>query len=231
MSVLSELMDFFTGVSPVANANSVSNNTNGFASNESGTRRQYAWASPREASAATPGQQPGSQESASQSGLPIGGLTKAQTTNIIFNEVRSLSGPDTALLYKYMAHTIWNGAQFEKDRPSTAGTSVKIAPGEVNTYNAIKSAVDEAYDDRRAGRNPLPPNVTHFVLKRNFTTAPQRLSTRPSDPPVEWAGIVGPFNNSWTGGGLSRTDVHVNFYYNKATSVQIQRGAPGYSEE
>jgi hypothetical protein len=46
MSILSELMDLFTGVSSVANVNSLSNNTNGFASNESGTRQQYASASP-----------------------------------------------------------------------------------------------------------------------------------------------------------------------------------------
>jgi hypothetical protein len=40
------------------NVNSIANNVNGFASNESGTRRQYAWASPREAAAATQSQFP-----------------------------------------------------------------------------------------------------------------------------------------------------------------------------
>lgn len=44
--------------------NSIPNNVNGFSSNEAGTRQQYAWASPREASAAVPGQQPGGQRRA-----------------------------------------------------------------------------------------------------------------------------------------------------------------------
>jgi hypothetical protein len=233
MSILSEWMKAFTGASPFLNGDSISNNVGGFASNDAGTRQQYAWASPREASAASAGQQPASQGSGSQGGAPIGGLTKEQTANIIFNEVRSLSDPsrNQDLLYKYMAHTIWNGAQFEKSRPVTAGTSVTIAPGERNIYNAIKSAVDQAYDDRNAGRIPLPRNVVHFVLQPNLTTAPQRLSRNPNDPEVEWAAVLGPFNNSYTGGGLPRTGVHVNFYYNKPTSVQIQSGrASGYEE-
>lgn len=231
MTILSDFMRLLDGFGQ--NGDSTSNNANGFASNESGTRQQYAWASPREASAAAPAQQPGGQGSGVQGGPTIGGLTKAQTANIIFGEVRSLSDPsgNQDLLYKYMAHTIWNGAQFEKRRPATARTSVTVAPGERNIYNAIKSAVDKAYDDRQAGRIPLPRNVVHFVLQPNFNTAAQRLSKKPNDPPVELAAIVGPFNNSYTGGGLPPTGVHVNLYYNKDTSVQIQRGrASGYEE-
>jgi hypothetical protein len=67
MTVLSELMNLFTGSSSFANDNSVSNNVTGFASNQEGTRQQYAWASPREVFAAVPGQQPG-QGSGSQGG-------------------------------------------------------------------------------------------------------------------------------------------------------------------
>jgi hypothetical protein len=47
----------------------MSNNANGFASNESGTRQPYAWASPREASAAVPRQQRGSQQSVVQQAI------------------------------------------------------------------------------------------------------------------------------------------------------------------
>ncbi len=188
---------------------------------------------PREVFAAATGRQSGGQAAGSPGGAPIGGLTKEQTANIIFNEVRSLSSPsgNADLLYKYMAHTIWNGGEFEPTRPKTALTAVTVAPGERNTYNAIKAAVDEAYDDRKAGRIPLPRNVVHFVLQPKLTMAPQRLSTNPIDPEVEWAAVLGPFNNSYTGGGLPRTGVHVNFYYNKPTSVQIQSGrAMGYED-
>src|ERR1051325_8118806 len=40
-------------IPPFVNVNSIANNVNGFASNESGTRRQYAWASPRAAAASS----------------------------------------------------------------------------------------------------------------------------------------------------------------------------------
>jgi len=45
MTILSEFMNPFSGSSPAANGDSTSNTTSGFASNETGTRRQYAWAS------------------------------------------------------------------------------------------------------------------------------------------------------------------------------------------
>jgi hypothetical protein len=227
----SEIMKFYLSlgepdIPPFIRFNSLSNNSQGVTSNGEGIAgERYA---------AVPRRQPRGQGSGAQGGVgTIGGLTKAQTANIIFGEVRSLSDPsgNQDLLYKYMAHTIWNGAQFEKRRPGTAATSVTVALGERKIYNAIKSAVDQAYGDRNAGRIPLPRNVVHFVLQPNLTTAPQRLSQNPNDPPVEWAAIVGPFNNSFTGGGLPPSGVHVNLYYNKDTSVPIQRGrATGYDD-
>ncbi len=51
MSILSEFMRFLDGFG--RSGDSLSNNADGFASNESGTRQQYAWASRREASAAS----------------------------------------------------------------------------------------------------------------------------------------------------------------------------------
>src|SRR5204862_5593017 len=58
MSILGKFMRLLdglgqAGVPPFENVDSMSNNRTGFASNESGTRQRYAWASAREALAAT----------------------------------------------------------------------------------------------------------------------------------------------------------------------------------
>ena len=56
-------------IPPLEDVNSIANNVNGFASNESGTMRQVAWASPRAVAAAQP--QPGRQNEQPQPSAPL----------------------------------------------------------------------------------------------------------------------------------------------------------------
>lgn len=160
----------------------------------------------------------------------IGGLSSTQVSSIIFNEIRSLSGPGIEVAYGIMAEVIINGGIMEQTtgvpRPSTQPTEVtNMYAGESAIYNAISSAVDRIFANRRVGIQGVSSDVIYFILQPNLTTAPYRFDSR--YPPAEYAAIVGPFNNSWTRGGLPATGVHINFYYNEATSAAIRKGTAG----
>lgn len=73
-------------------------------------------------------------------------MTTRQVGNIIFNETRSLSGPDIDDARNAIAHVIRNGeAARGENRPITASSDVDNVPsGEENTYQASQNTASQA---------------------------------------------------------------------------------------
>ncbi len=131
-------------------------------------------------------------------------LTDAQVANIIFNETRSLSGPNISGAWQDLAHAIINGdTALGDNRPRTAPTTATVPCREQATYNSILNNVATVRSEIQNGIDPTN-GAMNFNLRNSNSTAP-------------WFGIplqtsAGPLNNSYTGGGLNSTGVYVNTY-------------------
>jgi len=132
-------------------------------------------------------------------------LTDQQVANIIFNETRSFSGPGVDQARYNIAQAILNGDQrFGNRRPVTAPTTARVPRGEQGTYDQCLNAATRARADRRSGIDPTN-GATNFNFRNDASQTPFQgqlpLSTQ-----------VGPLDNSFTGGGLNRTNVYANTY-------------------
>lgn len=132
-------------------------------------------------------------------------LTDAQVANIIFNETRSLSGPDIATARQNMAHSIINGDNaLDDNRPATAPTNADVPESERGTYQACQAAVTAARQDIQ---NEIDP--TNGAMNFNMRNGPSRGNFFRT---LEIQTQVGPLQNSYPGGGLGRDSVYANTY-------------------
>jgi RHS repeat-associated protein len=131
-------------------------------------------------------------------------LTPAQVVNIIFNETRSLSGPDIFDARKNIAHAIRNGDElFGQSRPLTAPDAATVLPGEQEIYDQCIAAVISADFERELGWDPTD-GAYHFNFRSNDSTSPffgQSLRTQD-----------GPFDNSYPTQVLPATGIYANTY-------------------
>jgi RHS repeat-associated protein len=137
---------------------------------------------------------------------PLGLLTIDQVGRILFNETRSLSGPDIGDARYNIAQAIFNGARKFGDsgRPRTASDTVDNVPdGEIATYNSCMGAAEKAHFDRKQGIDPTD-GATHFNQRPNDSRDPflrNPISTQ-----------SGPFNNSFPSDALPGTGIYSNTY-------------------
>ncbi len=139
-----------------------------------------------------------------------------------------MSGPNIDVAYHYYAHTIINDA-LDADRgiPMPAMASSDLAKpitnaSEYETYSHIAAVVNKSYDERAAGFNLIPDG--RYFNSRGLLSLDPRLMSR-GNPPVEWAAILGPLNNSypnrdtpWSTGG------YLYIWYNERMSARIRQG-------
>jgi RHS repeat-associated protein len=137
-------------------------------------------------------------------------LTDAQVANIIFNETRSLSGPDISQARQDIAHAIINGdTALGTNRPATASTTSNVPQCEQATYNSILS-------DVAAVRNEIQNSIDPTNGAMNFNFRNTNSTSNFQNLPIQTQ--VGPLNNSYTGGGLNPTGVYANTYGGNANT-------------
>lgn len=135
-------------------------------------------------------------------------LTDRQVANILFNETRSLTGPDINRCRCNLAHAIKNGDKEEdqgqiKKRPKTAPTTAKVPPAENSTYQQCLDAVKKCNDEKKKGTDPTKGSI-HFNFRGNSGRGPFQgnpLTTQ-----------CGPFNNSHPTKDLPAAGVYGNTY-------------------
>lgn len=127
-------------------------------------------------------------------------------TGILFNEMRSFSGPKAPDAYLLVAHTVINGDEtWGADRARyarTASTVAKPAEAERETYAAMAAAVAKAREQRAQGIDPTDGAV-HF----RFTTEPDRSSFGGRSLKAQL-----PVHNSFTQGDVPSSSAFVNIY-------------------
>lgn len=132
-------------------------------------------------------------------------LTDTQIANIVFNETRSLSGDGISDARKNVAHSIINAQSGNGKRPKTGPIVVHVPKQENDIYEACKSAVDAARDDRKKNLDPTK-GATNFNFRKN-----------------DWRGDfyglkihtqVGPLNNSYPTPDLPASNIYANTYGN-----------------
>lgn len=164
----------------------------------------------------------------------VGVYSKSEIANVIYNEIRSIYDPVNSAgmqtVYYYYAQTIINTSLEEfaggAIMPSM-GDNYLSAPiknsAEFATYSNIYAAVDRAVADRAAGINPVP-DVRYFTNRSSLDLSPQDFS-RGKYPPVQWAVIFGPFNNSFPNPETPwKTGGYLYLWYNERVSTQITKG-------
>ncbi len=130
-------------------------------------------------------------------------LSINEIANVIYNETRSLSGPNLDVARYYIAQAIINGdIDFGERRPLTAPTIATVAPGDQTIYAAALLAASEAVLDHSVGIDPTH-GAFHFNFRNNtwagpFETYPLSIS-------------VGPFDNSYPG-KLHQSGIYANIY-------------------
>jgi hypothetical protein len=134
-----------------------------------------------------------------------GVLSDADKAAIIFNETRSLSGPDMQRAREYLAHAINNADEtWGSDRFKHAGSAPTTIPGgvpkvEAGTYQSAMDAVAAAKEQRAKGVDP-----TNGALNFNFRT-PTQLGPK-WDRSVKTR--LGPFDNSFPTDKLPKSGVY-----------------------
>jgi hypothetical protein len=132
-------------------------------------------------------------------------LSKLSIGNIVFNETRSLSGPNIDLARISVANVVINGDQaFGTRRPLTASATVGTVPvAEQASYSDCQSAAGSALRQQLSGQDPTN-GATHFNLRPNDSVGP-----------FYGFGIqthYGPFANSYPTGDLPASGIYVNSY-------------------
>jgi hypothetical protein len=124
-------------------------------------------------------------------------LTVPQLTNIIFNETRSLHGPQALrnILYRDITDAIANGFdQFENDRPGTAPSilgSPITTTSEYDLYLSIQLNVDAAITDWNNGQDAIGGDYFYNFRDSNLINIWSDRLGEPADY------TVGPFTNSY----------------------------------
>ena len=131
-------------------------------------------------------------------------LTREQIGNVVFNELRSLSGPGLDNAELYVAHAIINGlGDYGANRPATASTIANPSSTEGNFYYNAQMSAALAIEQASMGIDPTG-GADWFNLRNTNSTSDfqgHSISTQ-----------SGPFDNSYTRGGLNSTGVYVNTY-------------------
>jgi DNA-binding protein HU-beta len=133
----------------------------------------------------------------------IAALSDVEIQNIIFNETRSLSGPQIATARTNIAHAVINGEEHPPRPPSAPTTVGPIPPAEQAVYHACLTAVTDARAARQNGQDPTNAGK-HFNFRKNNSTAPfqgHALRTQ-----------VGPLNNSFPTSDLPAIGIYGNTY-------------------
>ena len=167
----------------------------------------------------------------------MGVYTRTQISNVIFNEIGSITGPGINLAYYYYAHTILNSSIAKATQgiplPTMGSPELTKAKGskyllenkdDYRIYSRISAIVAKAYSDRANGINPIP-GARFFTNRDSLDLTPQDFS-RGKWPTVEAAVVFGPFSNKfanadtpWTTGG------YLYIWYDEATTTRIRNGA------
>jgi ElaB/YqjD/DUF883 family membrane-anchored ribosome-binding protein len=136
-------------------------------------------------------------------------ITAEQLGNIVFNEIRSLSGENIQEARENIAHVVINGCKiFGKDRDKYAKTARSVV-GETakkadnQQYNGCQTAALNAVLKHTFGIDPTG-NAEHFNLRNEDVTGDflgAYQTTR-----------IGPFNNSYPSDGLRATGIYVSTY-------------------
>ena len=143
-------------------------------------------------------------------------LTDEEIANIIFNEVRPLSGDGIGRARTDIAHAIINGDEIEDrggpKRPQTAATTATVSKKWRTVYESIVRDVAAARRERCEGIDPTG-GATHFNLRPNDRIRP----FNPDDlfPPFQGYPLStqnGPFDNSRPSNEVPAHGIYVNTY-------------------
>jgi len=132
-------------------------------------------------------------------------LTDVQITNIVFNETRSLSGPNIQQARINIAHTIANSDSRSGSRPRSAPTQARVPAVEGVTFGQCQQAVQEMRRQQTQGSDP-----THGATNFNFRRNASRASF--FNLPIQTQ--VGPLDNSYPTADLPATGIYANTYGN-----------------
>jgi hypothetical protein len=140
------------------------------------------------------------QDAAATSRAP---LTPSQVSAIVWNESRSLSGPQVQQMREQIAHTVMNADAKWGDKRSTyartSSTTANVPPAEKGTYDSSAQAVQAAIAQRARGVDPTNGAVFYQFLPGGSPPTWQDRSMKVQQ---------GPFNNSYPHGKLGRSNVH-----------------------
>ncbi len=132
------------------------------------------------------------------------GMTPAQVIAVVFNETRSLSGPDIDEARVNVAHAVLNGDQLlGSKRPKTAPDHARVPAAEEPVYDACEAAYWEAAFERGHGYDSTNGAI-YFNFRPNALRGPflgEPLQTQ-----------VGPLDNSFPTPGLPATGIYANTY-------------------
>ena len=123
--------------------------------------------------------------------------------NIIFNETRSLSGPDIRSARINIAHAIINAEVSHHRFPKMAPSTANPPEAEANTYAACQEAAEAARFMVMAGLDPTN-GATHFNFPRGKSHRVfQRHKIHTS---------IGPLKNSNPSAQLPKGHIYANTY-------------------
>jgi RHS repeat-associated protein len=134
----------------------------------------------------------------------LGLITPEQLAAIIFNETRSLSGPQLGAARVNIGHVVINGSsRLGDNRPLTAPDHANVPAAEQEAYSQCLAAARAAQAQSDAGQDPTDGSL-HFNLRPNASTGPfmgHALTTQ-----------SGPFDNSYPTRDTPAAGVYVNTY-------------------
>lgn len=130
-------------------------------------------------------------------------LSDQQIANIIFNETRSLSGPQISDARTNIAHAIINAASSPHKFPQMAPMTATPGPGEAAIFASCVAAVSTARNDIKSGKDPTQGG-THFNFRsNNFAGAFQGHKLTITS---------GPFINTYPTKELPASGIYANTY-------------------
>jgi hypothetical protein len=130
-------------------------------------------------------------------------LSDEQITNIVFNETRSLSGPNIDEARINIAHAIINAASSKHKFPVMAPSTASPDSGEASIYNSCVAAISKARSNVMSRSDPTG-GAQHFNFRKNKSNADfqgHKIKTS-----------VGPLNNSYPTAELPKSGIYANTY-------------------
>lgn len=129
-------------------------------------------------------------------------LSDTEIAKIIFNETRSLSGPNIDRARANIAHAVINGDN-NPPRPISAPTTANVPAAEQAVYQGCMAAVVTARGENSNGQDPTNGGV-HFNFRADSSKGPfqgHALQTQ-----------VGPLNNSYPTPTLPASGIYAKTY-------------------